>query len=608
MFLRTSRHRAADLTHAPARRSRRRTGLTTLAVLATTAGLPLIAYGPHVSAAGLELSFSIHTDAAAPPITGSLTPLVPKRVSIDADPAKEIEVSIELSGDPDRPFRFRADLLRGVAPVPLRVELTADDGSAVTTFGYDALGSLAPRKFSVDSGSSSGSGGTDVRLAAKVSGAAASLVLLGNQDERHDPATPADDVAVTSAVQLSPVPARVTADVHIDHANNPASGPSAISYTASVPVAEIRARFRQLTGTSVVDDAILRATGVPETVDVTSAHDTLTFAASAPVGSIEAGFARNRGVATLVEPGHYVHAVGNGPARSVAAKLIGLESATVNTAEPFGLEASFQSAAPLHVLLRELVQLPGNPAPTTAAQLDASVSDVPRTVDLAIGVVDGRLTYSGSAPIDVIELDASALIPLGGTPATAVEATIESIPANLTFDFGQLSSGIGVEAGAGQSIGLVDVLLRNVAPASGEKLAAGAQGVLLTDQSGRFVVHGRIAGLRLARVSDSNIVTPTVNRTARTVRLKTDPAVPEHNFKVLVDRAAGPDVNASIQALPDDVTATLTIERFPATPSLTKFAKLKWLASETAGAVTGTVSGGGIKHAKSHGLTDAPRQ
>ena len=237
------------------------------------------------------------------------------------------------------------------------------------------------------------------------------------------------------------------------------------------------------------------------------------------------------------------------------------------------------------------------------------VHDSQAAFDLTLDLADGRVTYSGSARIEEVDIDAFRAAGIGGTPATTAVVHLEDVPTDVVFDFGSLTAGVGVAVGPGQQIGLAEVLLRDVAPASGELLAAGQQGLFVTQRPpvpqigqpplpARFVVHGRIAGLREARFGEATVANTQQNRTTRTVNVTTDPAVPEHPFVARFDRGPGNVLKGTVQGMPDDITLSAVTNRSPNGSHPVLSTTVDWTASETAPSLVIEGSATGFRNAR----------
>lgn len=190
------------------------------------------------------------------------------------------------------------------------------------------------------------------------------------------------------------------------------------------------------------------------------------LATSGPDLAVDAGY---EGVVLEDVPSHF----------AIAARLSGLRVARVTTGvAPYTLSLG---KTPGPFLVR-LVQ----GARTTLVKIHDLPSTMTATLDPA-----GSLAYTASSPVG--ELTAEIVDPAGvAGRATRASALLRGIPTAL--DVSWASTGTGVTADAkGATVGLLEVLLTSGPNAT---LPADRDGLIFDDLSDRYVLFGRITGLR----------------------------------------------------------------------------------------------------------------
>ena len=214
-------------------------------------------------------------------------------------------------------------------------------------------------------------------------------------------------------------------------------------------------------GYSAADTAVVDAHG--DRIGLIS-----VLATSGPDIGVEPGF---DGIVLEDVPSHYAFAV----------RLTGLRLASVTTGDaPYSLTLQ-KDAGPFLIRL-----LQG--ARSTRIEIKDLPSSLTATFDPA-----GSLQYSASATIG--ELSAVLTDPDGvAGRATKATALLRSLPATLNVTWSSAAGGTISADAQGATLGLLEILLTSGPDAT---LPADRDGVLIEDLTDRFVVFGRITGLKL---------------------------------------------------------------------------------------------------------------
>jgi hypothetical protein len=232
---------------------------------------------------------------------------------------------------------------------------------------------------------------------------------------------------------------------------------------------------------SITTTAELNVRDVPHglTVEQRGAQRAKLVTRGGPIGSIDGAFAKGGAPIRETEPGHYVKVVADEGFTSAAFRLLELERAEFIGTNPVLLDAVLE-AGPFRADIR-----------TPELDLNAEIRDVPHNLRLQIDTEMPRLIYDGNgAGIEEISVAADKPDPFFGR-VTHIEGSIRDIPPVLQLDLRQ--TGEKVEFIADNPIGAIELLASS---GPGEQLPAGEQGVILRDLPDRFVIFGRIFGLR----------------------------------------------------------------------------------------------------------------
>lgn len=191
-------------------------------------------------------------------------------------------------------------------------------------------------------------------------------------------------------------------------------------------------------------------------------------ATSGPAIEVEPGF---DGIVLEDLPSHYAFAV----------RLTGLRYASVSTGDaPYTLSLQ-KDAGPFLIRLQQ---------DTRSTRIE--VNDLPSSLTATFNPA-GSLQYSASATIG--EVSAVLTDPDGVSGrATKATALLRSLPTTLNVSWSSAGGGTIVADAQGATVGLLEVLLTSGPDAT---LPTDRDGVLLEDLSDRYVVFGRITGLKL---------------------------------------------------------------------------------------------------------------
>jgi hypothetical protein len=147
-------------------------------------------------------------------------------------------------------------------------------------------------------------------------------------------------------------------------------------------------------------------------------------------------------------------------------------------------------------------------------KLEVTIPNLPAAINtLSYAPTTKELHFNGGSGIDVLDVNLENNVePLagdieGGIYAKKLKLHVEQIPAvvDLVPTFLKTSDDdqtIALELGAGQSIGVVDILLTSLPE---DRLPAGTDGLLLETLNDRYVIHGHITGLSSFRYESSKV-------------------------------------------------------------------------------------------------------
>ncbi|WP_320672710.1 hypothetical protein [Patulibacter defluvii] len=358
---------------------------------------------------------------------------------------------------------------------------------------------------------------------------------LGSRVVAHLRTTTSTKVDVLARLQENDDETRIEASIdqlprQVDIAfSQPGPDQMRIDYDAISPIAALDARYTKRKGAPEYDTVTTTAEAhvrdLPQglTVEQTGPEDFRFSTRGGKIGAIEAAFAQNGAPITESEPGDYVKVVQDGSYTSLAARLLGLERARFSGASPMTIEATVQPGP-----VRASVHTPDLDA-------EATIRDLPHELRLILDLEKPRIVYDGDGSgIDEINVRAQSAKPLFGR-ATHLDATVKGIPATMQLDLKQ--SGDDVEFVTDNPIGSIQLLASD---GHAESLPAGQQGVIYRDQEDRWLIFGRIFGLRQ-------------------VKLRTEP------LKVLVRAGEGKpfSADATVRQPGDDLDVHASIENLP---------------------------------------------
>lgn len=495
-------------------------------------------------------------------------------------------------------------------PVMVAANLNDPDNAGLRyVFGYDTRSSSAPASF-VETLSPRADGlGIDV-----ASSGAASLALIGKRIERI-PLTSHWLGAVAARIGFTPLPTSVHADVstaddagatataaklalnsasrvdvdfaksegqhHLDlvGALNRVKGRVRLGLTQSPVtgaqppgerrtkldlgtdgwrIASATATLSELQGTTLVNKTGAALEGLPTSATLTltpktsTAPQTIEFASAQPFGLIDVATANGEPVRLADD--RYAYVFDDGSLRSAAARVRGLEDATLELGEDVHVDAKL-AAGPFHVL----VDQPGN-------RVDAAINDLPDDVDFTLRP-SGTPTihYRGSNPIGSVVATVHndgglATSEKTGLVAKDLKAIVEGLPTEL--DVTLAGRDIDVTANP-TAIGKVEVLLSSAGLGLGSAdqafvngLGTTQDGALVRDLASRFVIFARLASLRTTSIELADD------------RFHVELAHAARRFHALVeDEKTAADVD--IQNLPATVDFTLEPKQSPTDPDPT---------------------------------------
>lgn len=264
-----------------------------------------------------------------------------------------------------------------------------------------------------------------------------------------------------------------------------ATGRQSADYSASAPVDHLSLLLAESAGGTVLREAALDVEDMPRRasfVQDTPTH--ATFQSEAPIGRIDVGLSSGGPIRRLPDANAYLYSDDVGGARSFALRLFGLEAFEMSTADPVLFDATL-GAGPMHVVQRR-----------GAASLDAWIRDVPHQIRVSFSQSAGTLTYNGSAVVGEITLDMADPAGISGR-ADELHLVLRDLPTSLELSLSSTGGSVSLDA-HGQTLGSIEVLLTS---GPDQRLDPSVDGILLRDLADRYVVFGRITGLRRAVVA-----------------------------------------------------------------------------------------------------------
>lgn len=353
------------------------------------------------------------------------------------------------------------------------------------------------------------------------------------------------------------VPAAFTLDT-----STPPVGPITGTWTASARVGSLDADVRQSVDGGAVTQVVAKANDVARSLSFTKDGNRASFSADAPVGAIEAGLSSAGPVVLATdEPADYVKAIDG----SLAVRILGLRSFTINTADPVTVRAELAPAT-LHADLA----LGGR-------HIDGIIDHLPSVLrNLSFSETAGVLDYRANEGIDRITVEVQSDTPIIQR-ADRARLTVRDLPPELTLDFGDKApatvsprrvceigedlpecdpfpgDGGGEEDPGedtdptdqfpntsmkqrllldanGATVGSTTLLLTSGPDAPDAPIPAGQDGVVIEDLADHFVLFARVTGLQFAFVDllvDDKRNTPGGRflTTHHAVNLRLDPEV-----------------------------------------------------------------------------------
>lgn len=131
------------------------------------------------------------------------------------------------------------------------------------------------------------------------------------------------------------------------------------------------------------------------------------------------------------------------------------------------------------------------------ATIDARIDELPAELRVTYDPATGQITYEGSATIDEITVDAHDPDGLSGR-ATTAHVLLRDIPTNLSLGFSPGASSVTIDAQGG-TLGLIEAQLTS---GPDERIDSAYDGVLFKDLADRYVMFGRVTGLRRVVVNE----------------------------------------------------------------------------------------------------------
>jgi hypothetical protein len=459
--------------------------------------------------------------------------LVPTPLDVDGNPGPEVTAQLQI--DAGRATIRVQKLPSAPAELPLQVEAVLPDprggeGDLFAAFGYDTRSDTAPEVYDATLALVGAGRSATFTLDTRVVGPGERLAVIGSLFERGENGERVDPVR--GRFEFDPVPlvahvgvllgsdlgltrsgvelatetptkatvkledlrgtSSVTLDGVIDKVPNSLSlmltdaesGQRTLNYTATDVVERISARVADRQDGNVRQDFQLELGDMPRTVQLVQDSPThLRMEASEPIGSLEVASATG-GEARKLETPAYVHAYDRDGVDSIAARVLGLQRAELDTGDPLVVDATMQ-AGPFDVLLVD-----------GERTLDGKVRDLPSQVRVELSPQDGTLDYTGSSPIGELTLDGSDPSGFQGR-ATDLHLLAREIPTSLGLTYGDAGDQVSLDAGGGQ-VGLLEVQLTS---GPDERLDPAVDGILLHDLADRYVLFGRVTNLRRVAVT-----------------------------------------------------------------------------------------------------------
>lgn len=449
---------------------------------------------------------------------------VPSPLDADGDGAPDLTATLnQLSGGGASLLISRT----AAAPSPLPVSVEAllvlpQAPDRTAAIGYDALASDAPQDFN----GTYNFVGAATAVTLTTLGAGPSLAVIGelfvpgsDGEERTEPikarvnfapvpATTAFTLSATGATSTANIttsaPSRVdlliedrsgsgatTVDATIADLPNSVTiqivevnGTSALRYSASDPIASVTANLVETQGSTLVSKAELALANLPTQVDLDQpSADSVELRANAPVGVIDVAFARGGEPRRLAAPA-YAYIFDDGTLDSVVVRALGVQHVRADLADGMSLDATVQSG-PFRVLFEE-----------GARRIDGLIADLPSQFSLDYVPSTGSMSYTGSAAIGLLTVDATDPAGVLGR-ATDVDLRVEGIPTTLSLTFAQGGDNVTLDAG-GQQIGLIELQATDGPIAS---LPESQDGLIVRDSPSQYLLFARIHGLRKATAS-----------------------------------------------------------------------------------------------------------
>jgi hypothetical protein len=302
-----------------------------------------------------------------------------------------------------------------------------------------------------------------------------------------------------------------------------------VNYTSTAPVPSLDATYTDTTAGTLTTKAVVHAKTLPTamTLQQLSARKA-TFAANAPLGSVEVGYANGEPkLLNVNQP--YARVFDDGTLKSYAGRIDDLLSASFDATTR--IDGELQLGPGARKPFKALVDLPGG------LHIDGNVSDLPRHLKLVYDQNAGLIDYDAfSETIGQIDVDASQTAPFFGR-VTHVVGKINDLPAHATVNIKPDNGGIRLETD--NPIGQVQALLTSGPSLS---LPAGVFGATIQDKVANFTAFARVKGLRLV-----DVTTGPGDALTGHVQLASTPLELHHSTDTR-------QINANLSAIPSDVT------------------------------------------------------
>jgi len=151
-------------------------------------------------------------------------------------------------------------------------------------------------------------------------------------------------------------------------------------------------------------------------------------------------------------------------------------------------------------------------ARTVTRHVTGRVATMPATARVTYRASTQAFTYSGSDKIDELTVDLVSNVPLiSNTGADRSHLRLVSVPTGLTGRLNSAAKTFTATMGDGEAITTVEA---QVTSGPDIRLADGQDGVLLTQESDRYVVFARVSGLKSATVGWGSTVTADLTHKA----------------------------------------------------------------------------------------------